>query len=190
MIPPTPAPAGTGTAEPYSGKVLDAAKLEALLGEARYIAEKPRRPGRSAIMANTEASWARSLLDAVATLTRQLAEAEERSASAARVHLARHARLSEALGVDAGYSADATVDEAIKRARQLAEAQQREQALTTARDAWREYAEHAAGCVECGEMSWESCDDGPHGPGGKTLREAALTADIAARVPTTLDRDG
>ena len=77
---PTPAPAGTGTAEPYSGKVLDAAKLEALLGEARYMAEKPRRPGRSAIMANTEASWARSLLDAVATLTRQLAEAQQDTA--------------------------------------------------------------------------------------------------------------
>lgn len=52
-----------------------------------------------------------------------------------------------------------------------------EGAMENARNAWREYAEHAAGCVECGETSWENCDDGPHGPGGRTLRAAAITAD-------------
>lgn len=40
-----------------------------------------------------------------------------------------------------------------------------------ARDAWRDYAEHAAGCVECGETSWENCHE------GRTLREAAEQAD-------------
>lgn len=40
---------------------------------------------------------------------------EAREARAREAHLARHQRLSEAVGMDLGYSCDATVDEAIKR---------------------------------------------------------------------------
>lgn len=50
-------------------------------------------------------------------------------------------------------------------------------AMERARDAWREYAFHAAGCVECGETSWENCDDTTRRPGGRTLREAAIAVD-------------
>jgi hypothetical protein len=52
--------------------------------------------------------------------------------------------------------------------------------LRVARDAWRDYAEHAAGCVECGETSWENCDDTSSHLGGKTLRGAAVDADARA----------
>lgn len=69
-----------------------------------------------------------------------------------------------------------------------------------ARDAWRDYAEHAAGCVECGQTSWENCHEGGelrataekadklidpgHGAESSRLREAraSTVATLRARV--------
>ena len=52
----------------------------------------------------------------VAALRAELAELKGARENTRRVWLGRHTRLSEALSMDPGYSADATIDEAIKMA--------------------------------------------------------------------------
>ena len=63
-----------------------------------------------------------ALQDEIAALRAQLAETTEQAEQSRRVWMRRHTRLSEAVGMDPGYSADQTVNEAIRRCAQLAEA--------------------------------------------------------------------
>jgi hypothetical protein len=75
-----------------------------------------------------------------------LAEANEERERVHRVHLERHTRLAVALGMDPGYSADATVDEAINRSVQLSEARSRLRDAT--RDTERLSAEERADLLD------------------------------------------
>ena len=55
--------------------------------------------------------------------------------------------------------------------------------LEAERDAWENFADHVAGCVECGQTSWTNCSD------GLALREPILAARHGAATPDTETRE-
>lgn len=88
---------------------------ETLMIIARLMEQKLEKAfaGKRGVMLSIEDARGFTLM--LAEASRSLARLTEQVTTARGTHLRRHERLSDAIGVDPGYSADYTIDEAIRR---------------------------------------------------------------------------